>query len=237
MHKKWYEELYENFETYSDEPYAQNTRREVDFIEEIIAHDRSKAILDVGCGNGRHSLELARRGYEVLGVDLSASMLAQGRQAAESENLAVRFRQCDARQLPYEQQFEVAIMLCEGAFSLMEEDAMDYQILVNISRALKPGGRLIMTAPNAAVMLAQPPDGSFDLTTLRETFTLDKVFPDGSRKTLDCTQRYYTCPELNCLLKKAGFQHVEFFACTESGYDRSQKPARTQFEFGAIAEK
>jgi len=209
------------------EPYTHNTIREVDFIEGVIAGDRSKPVLDVGCGTGRHALELARRGYNVLGVDLSASMLAQGRQAAAFENLAVRFMQCDARQLPFEQQFEVAIMLCEGAFSLMEEDAMDYQILVNISHALKPGGRLIMTAPNAAVMLTQPPDGSFDLATLRETFTLDKVNPDSSRKTLDCTQRYYTCPELNCLLKQAGFQYVEFFACTESGYDRLQKPTRS----------
>ncbi len=234
---QWYIELYEHFENYGDEPYTQNTRPEVDFIEQVIDSDRSKAILDVGCGNGRHCLELARRGYHVLGVDLSESTPAQGRRMAAEENLDVRFIQCDARQLPFESQFEVAIMLCEGAFSLMEEDAMDFLILANTARALKPGGHLIMTAPNAAFMLPQPPDEAFDLVTLRETFTLDKVVPDGTRKKLLCTQRYYTCPELRGLLVQAGFQRVEFFACAGNGYGRGQKPARTHFEFGAIAKK
>ena len=233
---KWYAELYADFDDYSQEPYTQHTCAEVDFIEQAIGGDRTKAILDVGCGNGRHSLELARRGYQVLGIDLSASMLAQGRRVADAENLAVRFMQCDARELSFEGRFEVAIMLCEGAFSLMETDAMDLAILTNVFRALKPGGQLIMTAPNAAFMLAQPPDDAFDLITLRETFILDKVSPDGAHKTLDCSQRYYTCPELRWLLERAGFRAAEFFACTETGYERGMKPARTHFEFGAIAE-
>ncbi len=234
---QWYAELYEHFDGYSQEPYAQNTRAEVDFIEQVIGGDHTKTILDVGCGNGRHTLELARRGYQVLGVDLSASMLAQGRRVAAAEKLAVRFMQGDARELSFNRRFEVAVMLCEGAFSLMESDAMDFTILANLFRALRPGGQLIMTAPNAAFMLAQPPNDAFDLTTLRETFTLDKASPDGSRKTLDCTQRYYTCPELRGLLERAGFRAVEFFACTEAGYERDRKPERTHFEFGVIAEK
>ena len=72
---RWYEELYKDFETYNEEPYTQSTRVEVDFVEQVIGHDHSKRILDVGCGNGRHTLELARRGYEVVGTDLSKSML------------------------------------------------------------------------------------------------------------------------------------------------------------------
>ncbi|HEY53686.1 MAG TPA: methyltransferase domain-containing protein [Caldilineae bacterium] len=235
--KQWYEELYEDFDAYDAEPYTQNTRAEVDFIEQVIGGDRSKAILDVGCGNGRHSLELARRGYQVLGVDLSASMLAQARQTAAAENLVVGFRQGDARALRFVRQFDVVIMLCEGAFSLMETDAMDSLILSKVFRALRPGGRLIMTAPNAAFMLAQPPTDAFDLTTLRETFTLDKATPAGSSKTLACSQRYYTCPELRWLLEQVGFRVIEFFACTERGYDRSEKPTRAQFELGVIAEK
>ncbi len=233
----WYVELYRDFDAYGAEPYTQNTCSEVDFMEQVMAGDRSLAILDVGCGNGRHSLELARRGYSVLGVDLSACMLGQGRRVAASEQLPVPFVCGDARELPFERRFEVAIMLCEGAFSLMESDEMDLLILKNIARALEPGGRLIMTAPNAAFMLAQPPGEAFDLTTLRETFTLEVAKPDGSRRVLDCAQRYYTCPELAGLLRQAGFQRVRFFACSESGYDGSRKPARRDFEFGAIAEK
>lgn len=94
----WYIELYRYFPDYDREPYVQNTAQEVEFIEREIGHDRcSKLILDVGCGTGRHALELARRGYRVVGVDLSESLLAQGRKMAEAEGLAVTFILGDAR--------------------------------------------------------------------------------------------------------------------------------------------
>ena len=83
----WYIELYRYFPDYDREPYVQNTAQEVEFIEREIGHDRSKLILDVDCGTGRHALELARRGYRVVGVDLSESLLAQGRKMAEAEGL------------------------------------------------------------------------------------------------------------------------------------------------------
>lgn len=234
---RWYEELYKDFETYNEEPYTQSTRVEVDFVEQVIGHDHSKRILDVGCGNGRHTLELARRGYEVVGTDLSKSMLEQGRQVAKAENLKVDLIQCDARELNYKDDFDVVIMLCEGAFSLMEEDVMDRLILDNIFRSLHVKGKLILTAPNAVFMLTQQPDSEFDTITFRETFKLEKALPDGSKKMLNCTQRYYTCPELNMLLRHVGFVDVAFFACTNAGYDRRIKPGKKQFEFGAITRK
>jgi len=235
--KRWYEELFEDFETYNKESYTQSTKVEVDFVEQEIGHDQSKRILDVGCGSGRHALELARRGYAVVGIDLSESMLAQGRKIAKAENLNVDLIQCDARELKYQGEFDAVIMLCEGAFSLMEEDEMDRLILANIFRALRNNGKLILTAPNAVHMLTQQLDASFDPVTFRETFKLEKTRPDGSKKILDCTQRYYTCPELNWLLRQVGFKSVGFFACTKSGYDRDVKPSKKQFELGAIATK
>ncbi|MCD6577328.1 MAG: methyltransferase domain-containing protein [Anaerolineaceae bacterium] len=235
--KQWYEELYEDFAAYDKEPYTQNTMSEVDFIEGEIGRDHSKRILDVGCGNGRHTLELARRGYAAVGVDLSESMLARGRQIANEEKLNVDLNQCDARKINYQEEFDVAIMLCEGAFSLMEEDRMDRLILANIFYALRAHGKLIMTAPNAAFMLTKQSDATFDPLTFRETFKLEKKRSDGSNKMLDCTQRYYTCPELNGLLRQVGFKTVEFFACTKAGYNRVAKPDTKHFELGAIAIK
>jgi len=235
--KQWYEELYEDFAAYDKEPYTQSTKAEVDFVESEIGRDHSKRILDVGCGNGRHTLELARRGYTVVGIDLSESMLAQGRRIVKAENLTVDLNQCDARELKYQQEFDTVIMLCEGAFSLMEEDEMDRLILANNFRALRNNGKLILTAPNAVFMLTQQSEGSFDPVTFREAFKLEKTIPDGRKKMLDCTQRYYTCPELNWLLKQAGFKSVEFFACTKAGYNRDAKPDKKHFEIGAIAIK
>jgi len=245
MAKPWYVELYRHFPDYDQESYTQGTQGEVDFIEQEIGHDRSKTILDVGCGTGRHSLELTRRGYKVVGFDLSESLLAQGREMAQAENLDVTFIAGDARKLYFKAQFDVALSICEGAFSLMETDEMDLLILKNVARALqspapaegKSGGKFILTAPNAAFMLTQDSgEGAFDPVTFRETFTLEKTGADGSKKILHCTQRYYTCPELKWLLNQAGFRGVEFFGVTEAGFDRQVKPSKDHFEIGVIAE-
>ena len=99
MSKPWYEELYIHFPDYDEEPYTQNTEAEVDSVEAIIGADRNKRILDVGCGTGRHALSLARRGYEVVGVDLSEGLLARACQKARLESLDVSFVRCDARAL------------------------------------------------------------------------------------------------------------------------------------------
>lgn len=246
MSKPWYEELYKHFPDYDKEPYTQNTEAEVDFIEAIIGSDRSQRILDVGCGTGRHALSLARRGYEVVGVDLSEGLLAKARQKARLESLDVTFVRCDARALCYEDAFDVVISLCEGAFSLMESDDMDRRILENMFHALRSasgdgderGGILIMTAPNAAFMCAQDTgDGSFDRNTSRERFSLVAVGKDGTEETLACSQRYYSQEELGAILCELGFHRASFFRVTTAGYDCTREPSEKEFELGAIARK
>jgi 2-polyprenyl-3-methyl-5-hydroxy-6-metoxy-1,4-benzoquinol methylase len=73
---QWYEELFKDYGIkYDNENFAQGTLGECDFIEKEINSNRSFKILDIGCGTGRHSIELAKRGYTVTGVDLSDSLL------------------------------------------------------------------------------------------------------------------------------------------------------------------
>ena len=69
---QWYEKLFENYaETYEKEGFVQGTLGEVDFVESEIEHNKKLSILDVGCGTGRHTIELSTRGYSVTGIDLS----------------------------------------------------------------------------------------------------------------------------------------------------------------------
>jgi SAM-dependent methyltransferase len=234
----WYEALYENFEKYDDEPYTQATLAEVDFIEQQLADKATKRILDVGCGTGRHSLEFARRGYSVLGLDLSEELLAQAREQAQAEELDVEFVHGDARELEFDAEFDLVTILCEGGFSLVETDAMDRQIIAGASRALRPGGVLILTAPSAVFMLANLPDnGDFDPLTLRETFELETEDKQGNPKTLQCSQRYYTYPELALTLTALGLKETEFFAVTADGYSRRETPSTKHFELGVTAVK
>ncbi len=147
--KPWYEKLFENYaQRYEQESFTLGTKAEVDFIEQEAGFDKSLEILDIGCGTGRHSLELARRGYRVKGIDLSENMLDKARENARKEKLKVEFKKADARYFDFHGQFDMAIMLCEGAFPLMETDEMNYMILGNAFRALSYPGKLIFTTLN-----------------------------------------------------------------------------------------
>ncbi len=98
--KQWYEEFFENCaETYDKENFTRGTMGEVDFIEKKINFDKSKKILDIGCGTGRHSIELAKRGYKVTGIDLSESQLKRAKEKTGKEKVNVNFIRADARKM------------------------------------------------------------------------------------------------------------------------------------------
>ena len=147
--KQWYEELFENYgQSYDKESFTQGTIGECNFIEKEINSNKQLKILDVGCGTGRHAIELSKRGYAVTGVDLSESQLKRAREKASKENLKIEFLQGDARNLPFKNDFNLVIMLCEGGFPLMETDEMNFQILQSATNALKDKGKLIFTTLN-----------------------------------------------------------------------------------------
>ncbi|MCK7486788.1 MAG: methyltransferase domain-containing protein [Bacillus subtilis] len=147
--KQWYEKLFENYgESYDKEIFTLGTLGECDFIEKELHFNKTLKILDVGCGTGRHSIELAKRGYLPTGIDFSVSQLQKAIAKAKANQLTIEFLHHDARDLPFNQQFDVAIMLCEGGFPLMETDAMNYQILMSVSKSLKKTATFIFTTLN-----------------------------------------------------------------------------------------
>ena len=147
--KQWYEKLYDNYgNQYDKEPFTQGTIGECDFIERELQYDKSLKIIDIGCGTGRHSIEFSKRGYDITGIDLSETQLEKAREKAKMHNLKIDFLQHDARNLPFENHFDVAIMLCEGGFPLMETGEMNYEILKNVTITLKSSAKLIFKTLN-----------------------------------------------------------------------------------------
>lgn len=252
--KQWYEELFENYGMkYDNECFTQGTISECDFIEKEIHYDKSLRILDVGCGTGRHTIELVKRGYTVVGIDLSDSQLERARQKASMENLRIHFHKYDARNLPFLHEFDVVIMLCEGGFTLMETDEMNYQILQNASNALKPTGKLIFTTLNVLFPLfhsvkdflnsntkegnAISDNVAFDLMTFREYNTIHAEDDLGNKKELHCNERYYSPSEITWLLKTLNFKIIDIFGAKLGAFSRNDELSTENFEMLVIAEK
>jgi SAM-dependent methyltransferase len=204
--------------------------------------------LDVGCGTGRHAIELARRGYSVTGIDLSPSQLARAREKARDAAISVVFEQRDAREPHFESEFDLVIMLCEGGFSLMETDAMDFVILENAVRALRPGGKFIFTCLNGLFPLVRSVkdfvnagesgvrtvDTAFDLTTLRMRSVVDFTDDAGLTRRLETSERHYLPSELTWYMHSLGMLNAAVYGCTVGNFQK-RPPTPDDFELLVIA--
>jgi ubiquinone/menaquinone biosynthesis C-methylase UbiE len=248
--KQWYEELFQNYaENYDREPYTKGTTGEVDFIEQEIHFNRDLKILDIGCGTGRHAIELAKRGYTVTGIDLSDAQVIRAREKAVMENVKVNFQQADARILPFSDEYDLAIMICEGGFSLMETDEMNYAILKSAYTALKTNGKLIFTCLNALFPLfhsvkdfmekndQKSEPHTFDLMTLRDISTFEFTDDAGETKTLSCNERYFLPSEITWYLQSLRFKNIGIYGCKLGNFSRNDLLATEDFEMLVVAEK
>ena len=252
--QQWYEALFENYGIrYDHEVFTQGTSGECDFLESEIGYDKKIRILDVGCGTGRHSIELAKRGYRVTGIDLSDSMLERAKEKALEQGVQVDFRKHDARDLPFSGEFDLVIMICEGAFPLMETDEMNYRILQCAAKALKDKGKLIFTTLNGLFPLfhsvkdflashqengnAECKTNSFDLMTFRDTSITSVEDDVGNKKKLDCNERYYVPSEISWLLKSLNFKKIDIYGARLGAFSRDDKLTTEDFEMLVIADK
>ena len=252
--KQWYESLFENYaRTYDNEIFTQGTIGECDFIEKEINYDKSLKIIDIGCGTGRHSIELTKRGYKVIGIDLSESQLECAKEKAEAKNLQIDFQKHDARNLLFKNEFDLAIMLCEGGFSLMETDEMNFEILKNVSESLRQPSKLIFTTLNGLFPIYNSvekfyaaakeeenvtyKDNTFDLMTFRD-HNLTTVEDDlGNKKELECNERFYIPPEITWLLKTLNFKKIDIYGAKLGAFSRNDILTTEDFEMLVIAEK
>lgn len=252
--KQWYEALFENYALkYEQEIYTRGTSGECDFIEQEINYDRNVKILDIGCGTGRHSIEMAKRGYRVTGIDLSEAQLNRARELAQKERLEINFIKLDARSLTFSDEFDLVIMICEGGFSLMETDEMNFQILQNATRALKNNGKLIFTTLNGLFPLfhsvkdfmekntkegnAVSVSHSFDLMTFRDHNTIFFEDDSGNRRELECNERFYVPSEITWLLKSLGYRDINISGAKHGAFSRKDKLTTDDFEMLVAAVK
>lgn len=122
--------------------------RQVDFLIEKLELKGNERILDLACGFGRHSLELARRGYDVTGVDITPEYIEYATKQAQTENLNARFICSDIRDVRFNNEFDVVLNMADGAIGYLENEEENLKIFRVISKTLKSVGRHFMDIMN-----------------------------------------------------------------------------------------
>jgi len=220
--KPWFEDIF-------DEDYLrtlpfltpQATQMEAQFVMEALAISAGSQVLDVGCGYGRHAMEMAARGYHVVGLDSSLPLLLRGADEAQRRGLTINFVHGDMRDMAFDAQFDGAYCLFStfGYF----DDETNKKTAQNICRALKPGARCVFEVLNRDYIIAELPlrvwwegDGcvvleevDFNYFSSRLISNRSVVFDDGRQLEQEISIRSFGLHELGKLLHAAGFRVVE----------------------------
>ncbi len=196
----------------------ERTEQEVEGIVKLLGLPSGKAILDLCCGHGRHSVSLAKRGYQVTGQDLSAVFLQHAQAAAEAQGVAIRWIQGDMRHVPFEGEFDTVINIFT-AFGYFESEEEDQQVLHQVYKALKPGGLFLLEMMHREALIRNFAPGEidrhadgllvleerdFDLLTSRTNVRVTMIYPEGHRREYRHAERIYTLTELARMLTLAG---------------------------------
>ncbi|MFC1745990.1 class I SAM-dependent methyltransferase [Candidatus Riflebacteria bacterium] len=227
--KKPWEEFFDGHAPeYMDNCFTKNTVAEVEFLFKELELKPGSSILDLGCGTGRHAIELAKKGFSVTGVDLSSGMLAEAQKAADSAGVHVDWKKADARSFTSEKIFDAAICLCEGAFGLLEhgEDPIEHplSILRNINCVLKPKAKAIFTVLNAMAMIRQHKREDVRLNRF-DPLTMSMVSECLAIKGGAATQmreRGFVPTELTLLFRQADLEVLHIWGGTAGNWGRRE---------------
>ena len=239
-HDHWFEPLAAHLgRSYLRYSFTKGTVAEVDTIVELLGLQPGMRVLDGGCGPGRHAHELAGRGIDVHGVDISDRFIAIARDEIDPDAPGLAsFERLDARHLldavRFYGGFDAAICLCQGAFGLMTADGDDELVLVGIARALRPGGRLALSAFNAYFSVKYHDEADFAAAAGISAERTELRSDDGDVLEADLWTACYTPRELRLLARHVGL-HVDRIASAEAGTYAPNPPSTETPEYLLVA--
>ncbi|MBX3212328.1 MAG: methyltransferase domain-containing protein [Labilithrix sp.] len=225
MRKKtrpWWEELFnDDFIRTMAKVTDGQIGKEVSFIEESLGCEAGAMILDLACGTGRHAVELAARGYQVVGFDLSLAMLARASDEAQDRKQKINFVQGDMREMTFEETFD-GVYSWNTSFGYFDEEK-NGAVIARVHKALKKGGQFLLDVVNRDYIVRQAPslawfegDGcicmdemTIDFITSRMKVKRTLMMDDGRTKEIEYSIRAYALHELGKMLHDNGFRVAE----------------------------
>ena len=215
--------------------FTKGTDQEVGFLLELLRLPAGARVLDVGCGPGRHAVRLAQAGLSITGVDVSRRFLEIAAEDARVAGVKASFFEVDARRMPFEDEFDAVVSLCQGGFGLMGKD--DSVVLKRMAEALKPGGRLVMTAFSALFEARPAREGAtFDIDhgVVHERTQIKTEA--GAEELADMWTSVYTPRELRLLSIGTGLVPEQVWSVSPGDYAR-RKPDLEHPELMLVASK
>ncbi len=218
---EWFRELYDDFRMrtgFGNIPEEQ-TKKDVDFLIQELKLTTGSKVLDLFCGTGRHSIELAKRGINAVGIDYNPDYLAVAQERANQASVRPKFVQGDVRDTKFGSEYDAAIVMWMsfGYFGDTEERL----VLEKVFEALKPGGRFLMELLNRDFIIRNfserdekviegikvIEERSFDVLTSRINGTITRHEKNGPvvRRT---SWRFYSVHELRNMLEEIGFSFI-----------------------------
>lgn len=198
------------------------SERDVDFIDASLSLQSGSRILDLACGIGRHAMIMARRGYEVAGMDLSMPLLQIALNEAQKRSIPVKFVHGDMRTMNFQSIFDGCYMW-QTSFGYFD-DPTNFKVLQGVNRALKPGGRFLLDVINRDYIVGEMPNRAW--WEGKECIFLEEVDFDNTQSVLHTKRSYiyedgtapleqnfyirlYSLHELLNLMQGAGFRVLE----------------------------
>jgi SAM-dependent methyltransferase len=217
--RPWWETLFgDDFARAHRSPTPRQLAHEVNFMVTTLALTQNQVVLDLGCGQGEHAVELTRRGVSVVGYDLSVFQLAMAGDRAQQEGQKINFLQGDMREMAFDSMFD-AVVCWDTSFGYFEEEK-NLDVARRIWSGLKPGGSLLLHVMNRDFAATESPsniwfegdgcvcmdDVDFDWITSRLRVKRSLILDDGRSKELHYSVRLYNLSELGKLLHDVGFR-------------------------------
>lgn len=227
----------------ADMAWTDRTEQEVERAMRMLKPEGGERVLDLACGSGRHSLELVRQGFEVVGTDISPELLEIARRDAGKEGLDASFVEADLRELDFDAEFDIVLSLNDGAIGYLETEEENLRTFEVISRSLRPGGRHLMQLPNVLYAREHLPQkswisGSSMIELVEHRWNRRDKYMEGAMipvrfgevldelKPIEFRQRLYTVEELTEIMSSVGMELVRVF----HGNGKVREPTDKQFE-------